>query len=88
MTESCSTEDALLLGEKQSQLATSFEGLQRSTLGRKRILKDGLVQATDFANGWTDCMSEIEKKKAALEELEAVGVDIDTVKTQLDGYKV
>ena len=88
MTENCSTKDSLLLGERQSQLTGSFEGLQRSMLDRNRVLKDGMVLAADFAISWTDCMSEINRKMGELEELEAVGVDIDTVKIQLDSYKV
>ena len=88
MTKNCSTKDSLLLGERQSQLTTSFEGLQRSMLDRDRVLKDGLVLATDFASSWTDCMGEINRKMGELDELEAVEVDIDTVKIQLDSYKV
>ena len=33
-------------------------------------------------------MKEIEEKKEKLDGLEAVGADIDTVKTQLEDYKV
>lgn len=88
MSDNCSHEDSLFLGEKQAQLASTFESLQHSALGRKRVLQDGLVQASEFACTWGEAMKEIEVKRRELEQFEAVGVDIDTVKTQLDEYKV
>ena len=88
MADKCSTEDSLLLTEKLAQLTASFESLQRSAVGRKRVLKDGLAQASDFASSWDAAMKEIEDKKSELEQFETVGVDIDTVKTQLEEYKV
>ncbi len=88
ISKTSSPEDSLLLGEKQAQLASAFESLQRSCLGRRRILEDGLVQAKDFASSWSEAMNEIEEKAAELDQLEVVGVDIDTVKTQLEEYKV
>ena len=88
MADNSSPEDSLLLGEKQAQLVSSFESLQRSVLGRKRVLEDGLIQAMDFTTAWSDAMQMIETKSNELEQFETVGVDIDTVKMQLDEYKV
>ncbi len=88
MADNCSAEDSLLLGEKQAQLMSAFESLQRSALGRKRVLEDGLGQASGFATAWGEAMAEVAEKKGELEQLETVGVDIDTVKTQLEEYKV
>ena len=45
-------------------------------------------QATDFVTAWSEAMECIAAKSAELKELEEVGADIDTVKTQLDEYKV
>lgn len=88
MCETCSTEDSHQLRDTVSDLSASLEGLQRSVLGRKRVLKDGLAVAADFATCWTSCMAETEEKKKELGGLEVVGADIDTVKTQLEDYKV
>ena len=57
-------------------------------MGRKLLLKDGMKQVKAFASSWTDCMGELESKKKELEDLDTVGVDIDTVKQQLHDYKV
>jgi hypothetical protein len=88
MSATCSPEDSLLLGQKQNQLVSASEALQRSTIGRKRLLEDGLVQASSFASAWAEAMEEIAEKRRELEQFESVGVDIDTVKAQLEEYKV
>lgn len=88
MAGSCSPEDSFLLGEKQAQLVSAVESLQRSAVGRKRLLEDGLAQAISFASAWAEAMGEIEEKRTELEHFETVGVDIDTVKAQLGEYKV
>ena len=88
MAASCSPEDSRLLGEKLSQLTSSLKALQRTALGRRRLLSEGLSQAQGFASSWEDAMREIEEKQAELGQFEGVGVDIDTVKAQLDEYKV
>ena len=88
MADNCSAEDSLLLGEKEAQLASAFESLQSGAVGRKRVLEDGLAQASSFAVAWGEAMKKIAAKKGELEQFETVGVDIDTVKTQLEEYKV
>ena len=60
----------------------------RSADARKRVLDDGMVQATNFATNWSETMETIAAKHTELEQLSPVGVDIDTVKTQLEEYKV
>lgn len=70
------------------QCSSAYEDLVRSANARKRVLDDGLVQATNFATDWSDAMAAITAKHSELEQLSAVGVDIDTVKTQLEEYKV
>ena len=52
------------------------------------MLDDGLVQATSFATDWSEAMAAITAKHSELDQLSPVGVDIDTVKTQLEEYKV
>ena len=88
MAAKCSPEDSLLLGEKLTQLTSALKALQRSALGRRRLLSEGLAQAQGFASSWEEAMKEIEEKQTELSQFEMVGVDIDTVKAQLDEYKV
>lgn len=88
MAETCSPEDSLLLGEGLAQLVSGFESLQRGALGRRRLLEDGLDQATSFSQAWSEAMGDIGRKQSEVDQFEVVGVDIDTVKAQLDEYKV
>lgn len=88
MSKTCSPEDSLLLEGKQTQLASALDSLQRHALGRRALLEEGLAQAGSFASAWGGAMQEVEDKKRELEQFEVVGVDIDTVKTQLEEYKV
>ncbi len=88
MSGTCSTEDAHQLRDKMASLTALMEGLQRGLEERKAILADGLSADIDFASCWTSCMKEIEEKKKELAAMETVGADIDTVKTQLEEYKV
>ena len=73
---------------KVKQCSSGYEDLVRSAGARKRVLDDGLVQATNFASNWSETMAAITAKHTELEQLSPVGVDIDTVKTQLEEYKV
>ncbi len=88
MAANCSSEDSLLLGEKLAQLTSALKAVQRSAVGRRRVLSEGLTQAQGFAASWEEAMREVEEKQAELGQFEVVGVDIDTVKAQLDEYKV
>ena len=88
MSKTCSPEDALILEAKQGRLVSALDSLQRHALGRRSLLEEGLVHASSFASAWGGAMEEVEEKKRELEQFEVVGVDIDTVKTQLEEYKV
>ena len=88
MTSNCSPDDCSVIEAKVKQCSSSYEDLVRSAAARKRVLDEGLVQATNFATNWSDTMEDITAKHTELEQLSLVGVDIDTVKTQLEEYKV
>ena len=88
LTAKCSPEDAALVKDKLSQLNSALEGVQRSVDARRRVVEDGLASALAFLSAWNDAMGAIAEKKAELEELGTVGGDIDTVKAQLEEYKV
>lgn len=84
----CSSDDAVAVKEKVAQLNDTFEALQRSIDSRKRDLNDGSARAVAFLAVWTDAMEAISEKSAELVQLGPVGVDLDTVKAQLEEYKV
>ena len=88
MTDNCSPDDCTVIEAKVKQSSSSYEDLVRSAEARKRVLDDGFTQATNFATSWSDTMAAITAKHTELEQLSPVGVDIDTVKTQLEEYKV
>lgn len=88
ITANCSPDDCPTIEAKLKQCSSGYEGLIRSANARKRVLDDGLVQATNFATDWSETMAAITAKHSELEQLSPVGVDIDTVKTQLEEYKV
>lgn len=88
MTANCSPDDCTVIEAKMKQTSSTYEDLVRSAEARKRVLDDGLVQATNFATSWSDTMAAITAKHTELEQLSPVGVDIDTVKAQLEEYKV
>lgn len=88
MTANCSPDDCTTIEVKLKQSSSGYENLVRSADSRKRVLEDGLVQATNFATAWSETMATITAKHTELEQLSPVGVDIDTVKTQLEEYKV
>ena len=88
ITANCSPDDCPTIETKLKQCSSGYEDLVRSANARKRVLDDGLVQATNFATDWSEAMAAITAKHSELEQLSPVGVDIDTVKTQLEEYKV
>ena len=88
MTTNCSPDDATAIRTKVKQCSSGYEALGRSAEARKRVLDEGLVQATNFASEWSETMAAITAKHGELEQLPPVGVDIDTVKSQLEEYKV
>ena len=88
ITANCSPDDCSVIETKLKQCSSGHKDLVRSANARKRVLEDGLVQATSFATDWSDAMAAITAKNSELEQLPPVGVDIDTVKTQLEEYKV
>ena len=88
LTAKCSPEDTALVKDKLSQLNSALEGVQRGVDARRRVVEDGLANALAFLSAWNDAMGAIAEKKAELEELGTVGGDIDTVKAQLEEYKV
>ena len=71
-----------------AQLTSALKAVQQSAVGRKSVLSEGLVQAEGFSSSWEETMREVEEKQAELGQFEVVGVDIDTVKAQLEEYKV
>lgn len=74
--------------EKLAQLNTALQALQRSVNSRKRDLDDGLSRALSFMAAWNDAMDAIAEKSIELDQLGPVGVDIESVKAQLEEYKV
>lgn len=88
MMDNCSPEDAVVVGNKLAQITSSFESLQRAAAARKRLLDDGLVRANEFSSAWNNAIGIVSEKSKELQNLASVGVDIDTVRTQLDEYKV
>ena len=88
MMDNCSPEDAKVVGKKLAQIVSSFEALQRAAVVRKRVLDDGLAKANEFSTAWDNAMGIVSAKSKELHNLASVGVDIDTVRTQLDEYKV
>ena len=88
ITANCSPDDCSVIEAKLKQCSSGYEDLVRSANARKRVLDDALVQATNFATEWSDTMAAITAKHSELEQLSPVGVDIDTVKAQLEEYKV
>ena len=88
LTAHCSPDDATAVEERLSQLNAAFEALQRSVNSRKRELDDGLSRALTFLAAWNDALDAIAEKSSELDHLGPVGVDIETVKSQLEEYKV
>ncbi len=84
----CSPEDAAFVKDNLSELNSRLDGVQRGVDVMKRMAEDGLVSALAFLAAWNDAMAAIADKKAELESLGDVGGDIDTVKAQLEEYKV
>ncbi len=84
----CSPEDAVFVKDKLSELNSRLDGVQRGVDMRKRMAEDGLANALAFLEAWNDAMAAIADKKTELESLGDVGGDIDTVKAQLEEYKV
>lgn len=88
LTSKCSPEDTAFIKDKLSQLSSALESTQHSVDVRRRVLEDGMTSALAFLAAWNDAMGAIADKKKELEDLGVVGGDIDTVKAQLEEYKV
>ncbi len=88
LTSKCSPEDAVFVKDKVLELNSGLDGVQRSVDVRRRVIEDGLASALAFLVAWNDAMAAIADKKGELAGLGDVGGDIDTVKSQLEEYKV
>jgi len=73
-----------------AQVTAAFNALQKGAAAQKRLPKHGLKQASEFASTWDSIMATIAGKREELHQLATVGVDVDmgTVRSQLDDYKV
>ena len=74
----------LLVGAGHSCL----RGLQKSAATRRRLPEYGLKQASEFASARDSIMVVFAGESEELQQPATVGVDIDTVRSQLDDYKV
>ncbi len=88
LTSKCSAEDAAFVKDKLSELKSGLDRVQRGVDVRRRVIEDGLASALAFLEAWNDTMAAIADKRGELEGLGDVGGDIDTVKAQLEEYKV
>ncbi|CAI8055159.1 Dystonin, partial [Geodia barretti] len=81
-------EDSLALGDKMAGLKAAYEALERNIVARRRVLEDGLKQAREFVEQWEAAMAGVEAKSQELQGMSAVGVDIESVKNQLEEHKI
>ena len=82
---SCS---CLISVSRLAQVQAVYESLQRQAVGRIHVLQEGLKQASAFANKYNGLLDDISAKSTELEQMPAVGMDIETVEVQLQDFKV
>ena len=74
--------------EKLEKLTTAFSGLDTALQQRRAFLQDALTLATAYHTAREEAERAIAEKQTEVSALPPVGVDIETVQTQLEECRV
>ena len=86
MMDNTLPEDSVTFGSWLAQVKAAFEALQKSTATWRWLPEYGLKHASEFASD--SIMAVIAGESEELQQLATVDVDMDTVRSQLNDYKV
>ena len=83
-----SPEDCVLIGDRLAHIQSNYESLQRHALGKIRTLNEGLERVKEFTDEHRRTLDKLQDKEADLHIVPPVGTDVETVKSQLEDFKV
>lgn len=88
MMTGASPENCLLVGDRLAQIQSAYESLQRHGFGKMQSLRDSFKRVQEFNGNHLAIMDELTRYELDLALLPPVGADLDTVRDQIEEFKV
>ena len=83
-----SPENCISIGDKLAHIQSGYESLQRHAFGRVQSLKDGFVKVKEFNDEHEMVLEKLQDKARDIQIIPSVGTEVETVRTQLEEFKV
>ncbi len=83
-----SSENCILIGDKLAHIQSGYESLQRHAFGKVQSLKDSFVKVKEFNDEHDMVLEKLQDKERDIQIIPPVGTDVETVRAQLDEFKV
>lgn len=83
-----SAENCVMIGDQLAQIQSAYETLERHAFGKMQSTKDSFEKVKEFNSDYQMVLTELDDRERELHNLPPVATDIDTVRTQLEEFKV